>query len=98
MTTTITIQQFSTSKKITATLVVHHMKHSSNALGSMYPSNHPRQIILQKSIVEHLIIQLGLPLSLIERSSFIKFMNHVDSRFTMISRRTLTCTILPNLY
>jgi hypothetical protein len=85
-------------KKITDTLAVQHVKHSSGASNSMYSSNHPRQIILQKSIVEDLIIELGLPLSLIERSSFIKFMNHVDPRFTMISRRTLTRTILPNLY
>ncbi|CAF3342402.1 unnamed protein product [Rotaria socialis] len=53
---------------------------------------------LQKSIVENLIIELGLPLSLIERSGFITFMSNVDPKFSTISRRTLTRTILPDLY
>ncbi|CAF1158925.1 unnamed protein product [Didymodactylos carnosus] len=64
----------------------------------MYSPNHARQIGLEKTIIEYLIIELSGPLSLIERPAFIKFMQHVDSRFTMISRRTLSCTTLPNLY
>ncbi|CAF4615388.1 unnamed protein product [Rotaria socialis] len=53
---------------------------------------------LQKSIVENLIIEFGLPLSLIERSGFITFMYNVDPKFSTISRRTLTRTIFPHLY
>lgn len=82
-------------KKITDTITVHKVKNSSS---SMYSNVHPRQVELQKSIVESLIIELGLPLSLIERPGFVDFMFHVDPRFSMISRRTLTRTILPNLY
>ncbi len=64
----------------------------------MFLSNHPRQIELEKSIIEDLIIELGLPLSLIERPGFIKFMTHGDPRFTMVSRRTLTRTTIPILH
>jgi hypothetical protein len=82
-------------KKITDTKIFQKVKDSSN---SMYSTIHPRQVELQKSIIENLIIELGLPLSLVERSGFINFMSHVDPRFSTISRRTLTRTILPNLY
>ncbi|CAF3421519.1 unnamed protein product [Rotaria socialis] len=67
-------------------------------LHSRYSTIHSRQAELQKSIVENLIIELGLPLSLIERSGFITFMSNVDPKFSTISRRTLTRTILPDLY
>jgi hypothetical protein len=84
-------------KKMTDTVSVQRLKHTGIS-SSMYSFNHARQIELEKTIIEDLIIELGLPLSLIERPAFIKFMRHVDSRFTMISRRTLSRTTLPNLY
>lgn len=87
----------SSQKKITDSVIVQKVKYAG-ASSSKFLSSHPRQIELEKSIIEDLIIELGLPLSLIERPSFIKFMAHVDSRFTMISRRTLTRTTIPNLY
>ncbi|CAF1279810.1 unnamed protein product [Adineta ricciae] len=82
-------------KKITETMDVRKPKSSS---GSIYSATHPRQVELQKSIVEDLIIELGLPLSLVEREGFNNFMLHVDSKFSTISRRTLSRSILPNLY
>ncbi|CAF1503196.1 unnamed protein product [Adineta ricciae] len=70
----------------------------NNISDCLYPTNHPRQISLERSIIEDMIIKTGLPLSLVERSDFIKFMTHVDPRFRMMSRRTLTRTSLPGLY
>ncbi|CAF4793496.1 unnamed protein product, partial [Rotaria socialis] len=64
-------------KKNTDTITFHKVKHSSS---SRYSTIHPRQVELQKSIVENLIIELGLPLSLIERSGFITFMSNVDPK------------------
>ncbi|CAF4150658.1 unnamed protein product [Rotaria sordida] len=84
-------------KKITDTLTVQKVKPASTS-GAMYLSNHPRQVELEKSITEDIIIELGLPISIVERSGFIKFMFNVDPRFKMISRRTLNRTTLPNLY
>ena len=55
-----------------------------------YHSSHPRQVQLSQAIVINLIIELGLPLSLVERESFINFMSLVEPKFTIISRRTLT--------
>jgi len=65
---------------------------------SLYNNNHPRQIQLSQSVVQNLIIDLGLPLSIVERQSFIKFMNIIDPKFTMTSRRTLSRTTVPSLY
>ena len=65
---------------------------------SHYHSNHPRQVQLSQAIVSNLIIDLGLPLALVERPSFISFMNLIDPKFTITSRRTLSRSIIPRLY
>jgi hypothetical protein len=71
---------------------------SSSCSKSFYNNNHPRQIQLSQSIVKNLIIDLGLPLSIVERQPFIKFMYTVDPKFTLTSRRTLSRTTIPRLY
>lgn len=71
---------------------------SSPCLKRSYRANHERQKELQNAIVQDLIIDLGLPLSLVERPGFLQFMNTVDSKFSVISRRTLGRTTIPNLY
>ena len=92
------IQQDSpTQKKITDSMAVEKIKHT-RASNAMYSSNHPRQIELQKSIIEDLIVELGLPLSLVERQGFLNFMNRVDPQFKMISRRSIARTAIPSLY
>lgn len=63
-----------------------------------YNPNDSRQIELSMAIVNDLIIGLGLPLSIVDRPAFINFMNKVDPKFTMTSRRTLTRTTIPSLY
>jgi hypothetical protein len=65
---------------------------------SRYHSTHPRQVQLSQAIAVNLIIELGLPLSLVERDSFINFMNLVDPKFTISSRRTLSRSTIPRLY
>ncbi|CAF1511795.1 unnamed protein product [Adineta ricciae] len=70
----------------------------TKASSSSYSVNHPRQIQLSQSIVENLIIDLGLPLSIVERESFIKFMHDIDPKFTMFSRRTLSRSRIPHLF
>ena len=75
-------------------------KRNSSNSKSFYHNNHPRQIQLSQSILENLIVDLGLPLSIVEleREAFIKFMNVIDPKFTMTSRRTLSRTTIPRLY
>lgn len=65
---------------------------------SYYHSSHPRQVQLSQAIVVNLIIDLGLPLSIVEHESFINFMNLVDPKFTITSRQTLTCSTILRLY
>lgn len=63
-----------------------------------YPPGHQRQQQLHDAIVQNLIVELGLPLSLVERPEFIKFMSTVDPKFTNTSRQTLTRKTIPCLY
>ena len=63
-----------------------------------YNHDHPRQIQLSQSIVENLIVELGLPISIVEREGFIRFMNIVDPKFSMTSRRTLSRSIILRLF
>ncbi|CAF2083855.1 unnamed protein product [Rotaria magnacalcarata] len=63
-----------------------------------YPIGHQREKELHDAIVQNLIIELGLPLSLVERPAFIKFMSSVNPKFSITSRRTLRRTTIPSLY
>ncbi|CAF1441196.1 unnamed protein product [Rotaria sordida] len=73
-------------------------KRSSSPSKQSYPTGHHRQRQLHDAIVQELIIELGLPLSLVERPEFIKFMSIVDPKFKITSRRTLRRTTIPLLY
>ena len=70
----------------------------SSCLKRSYPSDHQRQQQLQNAIVHDLIIDLGLPLSLVESPEFLRFMNTIDSKFSVISRRNLSRKTIPILY
>ncbi|CAM4984030.1 unnamed protein product [Rotaria socialis] len=65
--------------------------------GEKYSSNNIRQQQLTNSIIKNLIINMGLPLSIVDHTSFKKFMTDVDPKFKPIHRRDLTRTFLPNL-
>ncbi|CAF1410417.1 unnamed protein product [Adineta ricciae] len=64
----------------------------------VYHDAHPRQTQLSEAISMNLIIELGLPLSLVERPAFIDFMYTVDPKFTITSRRTLSRSVIPQLF
>ncbi|CAF2100505.1 unnamed protein product [Rotaria magnacalcarata] len=76
----------------------HFRKRNQASQHSAYHTTHPRQTELSTAIVNDLIIKLGLPLSIVERSAFINFMKTVDPKFSMTSRRTLNRTTIPSLY
>lgn len=69
----------------------------SSSTTSMYASNHPKQKLLTKSLVENLIVGCGLPISLVENEYFRKFMADVDSHYTAPCRKTVTDSYLPAL-
>jgi hypothetical protein len=76
----------------------HFPKTSRESQHSKYNINHPRQVELSMSVVNNLIIKLGLPLSIVERPAFIDFIGTVDPKFSLTSRRTVSRTIIPSLY
>ncbi|CAF4068078.1 unnamed protein product, partial [Rotaria sordida] len=61
-----------------------------------YGAHNHRQLELTQMIVQDLIIDLGLPLSIVEHSAFLRAMNTIDPRFTVLSRRTLCRETLPS--
>ncbi|CAF4281520.1 unnamed protein product, partial [Adineta steineri] len=63
-----------------------------------YASTDPRQFKLTESIVKDLIIECGLPVSLIDQNGFKNFMQTVDPIYSLLSRRQLTYDKLPKLY
>ncbi|CAF1305900.1 unnamed protein product [Rotaria sordida] len=61
-----------------------------------YGAHNHRQLELTQMIAQDLIIDLGLPLSIVEHSAFLRAMNTIDPRFTFLSRRTLCHETLPS--
>jgi hypothetical protein len=78
--------------------ITNHLKKKYSPVGPSYGENHPRQVELSSAIVDDLIINLGLPLSIVEKPAFVNFMQKVDSKFAITSRRTLSRTTIPALY
>ena len=86
------------SSKNETNKITKHFQETTSTQGSKYNTNNPPQVELSMGIVNDLIIQLGLPLSIVERPTFINFIKTVDSKFRMTSRRTLSRTTIPSLY
>ena len=61
-----------------------------------YGPNNLRQLELTQMIVQDLIIDLGLPLSIVDHPAFLRAMNTIDPRFSVLSRRVLCREILPS--
>ncbi|CAF1208484.1 unnamed protein product [Didymodactylos carnosus] len=75
------------------------IKHAfNNNKTTKYGSQHPRQIELNNMIINDLIIDLGLPLSIVERPAFLRAMSKVDSKFHVQSRRSICRESIPALY
>lgn len=60
-----------------------------------YNTRNTRQMELTKMIVNDLIVDLGLPLSIVERPAFLRAMKTVDPKFSVLSRRSLSRDSLP---
>ncbi|CAF1396264.1 unnamed protein product [Rotaria magnacalcarata] len=63
-----------------------------------YGSTHPPQIELAQMVFKNFIIELGLPLSITEKSAFIRAMSTVDPKFRIPCRRSITNEYLPKMY
>jgi hypothetical protein len=61
-----------------------------------YGPHNLRQLELNQMIVQNLIIDLGLPLSIVDHPSFLRAMNIIDPRFSVLSRRVLCRETLPS--
>ena len=86
------------SSKNETNKITKHFQKTTSTQGSKYNTNNPRQVELSMGTVNDLIIKLGLPLSIVERPTFINFIKTVDPKFRMTSRRTLSRTTIPSLY
>lgn len=67
----------------------------SNVL--VYISKSPRQQAINASIIKDLVIGCGLPLALVENCYFRKFLKVMDSKYTPISKSTISEKRIPVL-
>jgi hypothetical protein len=58
-------------------------------------TSNKRQQQLDNSIIRNLIVDMSLPLSIVENESFNKFMQDVDPKYKVINRRDITRSHLP---
>ena len=65
---------------------------------SKYLSTDFRQVKLTESIVKDVIIECGLPISLVDQDGFKNFMATVDPMYSLLSRRQITRDKLPKLH
>ncbi|XDV39249.1 hypothetical protein PO909_008513, partial [Leuciscus waleckii] len=63
----------------------------------VYSLHSPRQQAISKAIIQDLIIGCCLPLSLVENGHFKHFLEIMDSKYTTISRRTISEKQIPVL-
>jgi hypothetical protein len=65
--------------------------------GAKYDPASARQQLLSRSLVDNLIIDCCLPLSIVENESFRTFMHSLDPKFRPPSRSHMTMKMLPKL-
>lgn len=63
--------------------------------GSRYEPSSLRQKSLTASLVRHLIVDCGLPISLVDHPSFRAFLRDFDAKYVPPCRQTVTDSILP---
>lgn len=56
----------------------------------LYNPSHPRQQAITEAVIQDLIIDCSLPLSLVEKSSFRHFMSVLDPKYNPVSRGKVT--------
>ncbi|CAF1107380.1 unnamed protein product, partial [Brachionus calyciflorus] len=63
---------------------------------SSYDSNHEKQVKFKNSVIEDLIVDCGLPLSIVDKPGFIRFANkECNSKLSKIYRKTITNHDIP---
>ncbi|CAI5656483.1 unnamed protein product [Oreochromis niloticus] len=61
----------------------------------LFSPNSPRQQAITQSILQDLIVGWSLPLSIVENPHFRHFLHVLDSKYTPVSRTTLTEKLIP---
>ncbi|CAF2680436.1 unnamed protein product [Rotaria sp. Silwood2] len=69
-----------------------------NRENEKYSANNKRQQLLTNSLIRNLIINMSLPLSIVDNESFMNFMLDADPKYKMINRRDITRSFLPIMY
>ena len=60
-----------------------------------YHKDHPNQVNFTKSVMNNLIVQAGLPISLVENEGWLNFQRGVDKQLAPISRFHVTNDLIP---
>jgi hypothetical protein len=65
--------------------------------GKYYTFMHPRQKLLINSSVNNVIVNCGLPVSIVDNNYFRAFLTDLDPKFAVPCRQTVSSSILPAL-
>jgi hypothetical protein len=65
--------------------------------GKYYTSMHPRQKLLINSLVNNVIVNCGLPVSIVDNNYFRAFLADLDPKFAVPCHQTVSSSILPAL-
>lgn len=76
----------------------HLQRIHSSLTQQSYSSNNPRQMKLSMVVISDIVIELGLPVWMVERSALMNFMKKVDLKFTMATRRTFCRKVILTFY
>jgi len=70
---------------------------SSNQGSTLYGSANPQQKLLMSSLVMDVIVNCGMPISVVDNTYFRSFLKKMDPKFTPPCRQTVTNSLLPRL-
>lgn len=62
-----------------------------------YDKQHPKQQLINESLIYNLIVMCGLPVSIIDNPHFRQFLHDLDAKYTPPCRQTVTNSYLPKL-
>ena len=82
------------SSDVSQKTVVSYLSTNTSDGTDKYGVHHPQQKAITMAIIDDLIVQCNLPLSIVEHPNFRHFMSVVDSKYVPVARSTATAAVV----
>lgn len=82
------------SSDVSQKTVVSYLSTNTSDGTDKYGVHHPQQKAITMAIIDDLIVQCNLPLSIVEHPNFRHFMSVVDSKYVPVTRSTATAAVV----